>query len=443
VKGTTLNVSVRSYLTAGVAAVGASAIALTPLVTPTLPEVHIPSAHAVAADVALAAVPNPIERWGEVFEATKFNIEDLFAMVAAAPAPVAEQLIKNTLANVDVLVNGLSDSAQQIITALGTIPSALQNAVAALSAGDIEGAVTTLLDPLLGAGFGALLSLAPVFEISTEVVNRAAEVINTIFSAETVLRASIAIGGLLLSPINALAHTAQEIFNGFDGGDFTSAVYAVLNIPADLVNAFINGYGDITVDLGFGPLAIPAPGLLTGPSGPFGDLPAGLVAQLQYMRERISWALGAPSPWGRQAAAATVAPEDVPEGAGLDEVAKVPDLEKSTVTLVADSGAPAERSAPTLEVEKPDEETPAPSVDDTSLNDDDSVSQEPVKDLKAERKAKREAAKADREAARAERGAQREAAKAERGAQRDSARAERAAKRGGSGGASGSAADAA
>ncbi|BBZ35444.1 hypothetical protein [Mycolicibacterium confluentis] len=442
-----MNVSARSYLTAGVAFVGASAIALTPLVTPTLPEVQIPSLHAVASDVAL--MTNPIDRWIEVFGATALNVEELIAYVASAPAPVAGQLLANAIGNAQHIFTGLGVAAEQIVGGIASVPAALQAAVASLMAGDIETAVSDLLNPVLGVGLGALLVLQPFLEVGQSMVGNAAAFINTLIAPETVLFLSLALGGALISPINALAHTAQEVFDGIKNLDPVAVVNAVLNVPADLFNAVVNGYGNIN----FMGIAIPAPGLLDMSRG----LNGGLAANLQNLREYLAIALGwnpAPAEGERVAAMTTAEVAD-------DSVAAVPDLGKSAIALnvsVTDSEGAAPAADPAAgSVETP--ETPAAPVVDAadlgagsgagsggaapseSSSDNGSVggsdsgslgdgaAEAPAKDLKADRQAKREAAKADRDAVKADRQAKRDAAKAERQAQRDAAKAERQAKR--------------
>ena len=93
-----MQISVRSYLTAGVAFVGAGAIALTP-VAPPMPTIDVHAAVARSANIALMASPNPIEAWVEVLEASVGNIGTLGQAVLANPAPIVGQVAHNQLAN--------------------------------------------------------------------------------------------------------------------------------------------------------------------------------------------------------------------------------------------------------------------------------------------------------------------------------------------------------
>jgi hypothetical protein len=436
-----LNISVRSYLTAGVAAVGASAIALSPvMVTPTLPEIQIPAVHAVTSDVALAAqaVPNPIERWGEVLQATALNIEDLIGLVVANPAPALAQVVRNAGGYAQQILEGWGMAAEYAIDGITSIPAALQATVASLASGQIEDALTEFLNPILSVGLSALLVLNPLLTVSQQVVNHAAAVINTFVNSDMLISVALVAGGLLLSPINALAHTAQQVVDGFRAGEFGDVVNAVLNIPADLVNSVLNGYGSIN----FMGIPIPAPGLLSVHEG----LSGGLFATLQKVREDVAVALG----WDWEAAEKQSSVE-VAGIAPVDEVSSVPTLETSAPTVAVDVsdlkvGADTVTVADTVTAGAISEgestsntSAPASVLDDSSADE----GAAPAKDLKAERKAKREAAKADRDTVKAERKADRNAAKAERASKRDAAKSERASKRSSAGGSADSGADAA
>lgn len=419
-----MNISVRSYLTAGVAAVGASAIALTPvMVTPTLPEVQIPAVHAVTADVALAA--NPIDRWFEVFEATAANVEDLVALVAAAPAPIAEQIIKNAIANGKYVLAGWKDASQWVVDGVTAIPTALKTAAALLVDGEVEAAVSAALEPLLTIGLSALLFLDPVIGVLSPgwstpedvrgVFNNLAAVANTIISGDTLLAVAMVAGGLLLSPVNALAHTAQQVVDGIKDGKLGEAVNAVLNIPADLVDAVLNGAGVIN----FLGAKIPAPGLLSVDKG----LSGGLFATVQVLRENIAKALGWTPADEEEKTAVETQDSFVPEEV---EVTAVPEVNARLVpvsvvdTAVLEGTEDAPRNL-NLSKDELAGDGPAVGADDASAPSGG--------EAKTDRAARLEAAKAERDAAKAERKAERDAAKSERAAKRDAVRSERAGKR--------------
>src|SRR5690242_440799 len=92
-----MQVSARSYLTAGVAFVGAGAIAVSPIspITPSLPDVQIPASAASTMPVELAALVNPIELWFNVFAETAGNIGQLADIALTDPAPILAAILRN------------------------------------------------------------------------------------------------------------------------------------------------------------------------------------------------------------------------------------------------------------------------------------------------------------------------------------------------------------
>jgi hypothetical protein len=110
----TMQITVRSQLTAGIAMVGAAAIAIAPI-QPSLPHVQVPSLY--SASVELAAFANPIDAWLQVLGAAAANVGALGQTVLADPAPVLQQLLINQFANAAVL----GDASQQAVTALAAL----------------------------------------------------------------------------------------------------------------------------------------------------------------------------------------------------------------------------------------------------------------------------------------------------------------------------------
>jgi hypothetical protein len=87
-----MHVAVRSPLATGVALVGASAIALTP-VYPSLPDTAMRTVSSAA--VQLTAQPNPLALWTEVLGAAIQNVGGLGKDVLSDPVPVLRQILKN------------------------------------------------------------------------------------------------------------------------------------------------------------------------------------------------------------------------------------------------------------------------------------------------------------------------------------------------------------
>ncbi|AMD55528.1 hypothetical protein ATO49_21495 [Mycolicibacterium fortuitum subsp. fortuitum DSM 46621 = ATCC 6841 = JCM 6387] len=139
----------RSYLAAGVALVGASAIAVSPMApsVPTLSPVHMP--------VALTAgVDNPLTVFEPAFAATQTMISNIIERQTTNPAPIAKQLVENAVAGYQVALS--TPPAWQIAKVLADAVIAAQNFGPNLAAlGETTSAAGTALSEALsdlGAG---------------------------------------------------------------------------------------------------------------------------------------------------------------------------------------------------------------------------------------------------------------------------------------------------
>lgn len=147
----------RSYLAAGVALVGASAIAVSPMApaVPAAPSVHMP--------VALtAAVDNPLTVFEPAFAATQTMISNIIERQTTNPAPIAKQLVENAVAGYQVALS--TPPAWQIAKVLADAVIAAQNFGPNLAAlGETTSAAGTALSEALsdlGAGLPAGLEAA-------------------------------------------------------------------------------------------------------------------------------------------------------------------------------------------------------------------------------------------------------------------------------------------
>ncbi|QRY51194.1 hypothetical protein [Mycolicibacterium septicum] len=182
-----MQLAARSYMAAGVALVGASAIAVSPMAPP-VPEAHMP--------VALtAAIENPVTVFEPAIAATQTLFSNFIERQTTNPLPVLRQLATNVATGVQVFANtdpvlvvalALTHgvlTAQQIgpnLAALGEstssamnalvenlgvlgagLPDALQAAGALIAAGDPNGAINAIMGP----------GVQPIINIMLETVN--------------------------------------------------------------------------------------------------------------------------------------------------------------------------------------------------------------------------------------------------------------------------------
>ena len=314
-----MNLSHRSYLTAGVAALSAGAIALAPVQPlPSGPDLSTALRSTLAVD--LAAAIDPITPWIDTFQAAADNISGLVNTWGEQPLPVVQQIVAN-------LGTYLSE-----LPAIGTIIEQAVANVGNAARAPFEADLNTL-DPAHTLAFQALPTLAP------DIPQGLSDFLTTSTSGLI-----IGLLGPVLSPVLALGAGIRTAVEALQTSDWAAAVNALINIPAAMVNAFLNGGPTIdltsllapsvlpnrldsaTVTLGgllsqgasifnavglevsvkVGPVFVPSPPIPAGP-------PAGVFGSLIAMTNAIAGAIvvTAPGPAASPArsASAVAAPE--------------------------------------------------------------------------------------------------------------------------------------
>jgi hypothetical protein len=273
-----MQLAARSSVGAGIALVGAAVIAVQP-VAPMLPDISVPGIH--AAQVELAALANPADQWAQVVGAAIDNLGQLGQQVLADPAPVIQKIINNQLANSAVLGKAIDQASTAISTAVQGLPAVLQTASEQLAAGNVSGAVQTIIGPVLPLALGIIDGVLTGYSVVTNTAQNLANVVAAV--PNLILPTLLAVTGPVISGINAVSDTAQNVVNGVTGGNVEAVVNALVGAPAQLTGAILNGFGN-------GPLGLPSPGLLS-PLGDLGGLTAGTIAGLLSLRDTIAAAL--------------------------------------------------------------------------------------------------------------------------------------------------------
>jgi hypothetical protein len=315
-----MQAALRPYATAGVALVGASVIAVSPVtVTQTAAQ------EVRDAAVQLSALTNPIDAFGPVFEAAVADLQALGQQIGANPAPILAAILGNLPGNIaDLPGNALAQLLEipqipgqlpgqigdalggfqtlaglgqtfleGVITALtstdpnvGGVPVQLNAILTALQSGDFATAFSDLsvlpLLPLLGPGLSNVLlvpqlaavvqqQLANVQEllpIASGPLTAAQNVLGVFVNDPTALLL-VGIGPLLA--INGAATAAgsglSEVIQAFQNGDPEGAINAVITQAANAASSIVGG----VVDPNFG-----------------------LLPGLQKLREEIGTAIGTP-----------------------------------------------------------------------------------------------------------------------------------------------------
>lgn len=325
-----MHVSARSYLTAGVAFVGAGAIALTPVqpITPTLQPVAAPAAVVVSsAPVELAALVNPIVLWAEALGETAGNVRSLATTVLQDPVPILEAFLRNQIAAGSTLVDVLVPVARDLITGFAKVPQATIAAVRTILSGQIFQGVgelaTVLITPIAGAMFPLLFSggLDKITAILQNPFENISRVIGRVVSAQTLIGVGLPLLTDLIAPMLQIGATAQAIFDGLKARNLEAVINAIISFPSDMFNTILNGSSNPMIGNG---------GLL-GPNG--------LLAGLLGLRKGIADVIE-PAPATPQHPPAPLAPAAA--GSFADASAPpandVPDAGAYTVNVSLDAG---------------------------------------------------------------------------------------------------------
>ncbi|TQR84609.1 hypothetical protein D8S82_21305 [Mycobacterium hodleri] len=310
-----VHVAVRSYLTAGVAVVGASALIAAPLAVPPT-EIHLPAIHASSAEVQLAALANPIAEWVTVVQTTFANVAGLGQQFQSDPAPILAQILKNQLADAATVSTALNEAARGFMTQAATLPAATRLAAQQLAAGQFSMAVTTLFQAGIGLILAPAISLIGATSVVTDTAQRFA---NVVAALPNVL---LPIGLGLLSPVGsavyAFGDAGQAVVDAARKGDVAGALNALVNIPAIVTNAFLNGYAPQFT-----------PGIFSSLAN------GGLIANLLNARDVIAQALSSALPPAASAASLPSSAKLISLSAAPTDAAQVGDTAAKTGTTTA------------------------------------------------------------------------------------------------------------
>jgi len=285
-------------LTAGIAALGAGALAVSPVVPAETVTGIEERGVALTAGVNPLVTDDPAVVYGNLVNKAFENLAGLVTLWAADPFPITRQVGSN-----------LVDYATRIVEGYLALPAAFQNfwdgdngkamldeAWSALLRGEIAEAYDrlnrfqvyslTIWSPLAGW----MLSQDPNprnpqgrLGIPEQIAQNLTQVIHAIFNQGSVVNGSIkTVWGLFIGMNFELALAADAILDGLRTGDLGKIVTTLVNVPGTVLNAFLNGYGDPTCTVNCE--AARFPGLINA-VGPlvnfFVEIPRAIAAALQ------------------------------------------------------------------------------------------------------------------------------------------------------------------
>src|SRR4051812_16053159 len=261
-----MHAAIRSYATAGMALLGAGAIAITPI-SPISDPVHSAALRISNADVNLVALVDPVTAYTNLVTHTVASLTGLANEIAADPLPILRAMLGNDLGNAQILADALSQSGAALSDQLKALPAALQTTVTQLRNGQVSDAIVGLF----GTGVGLLLgpALPLIGGVVPVIQNMVANYNDVIQNALPIVLASVALTPIypISATVSAFAALAQNVVDSISSRDFTSVLEDFVSAPAVLTDAFLNGFpGGPTVFID------PAGGLLSGAAVGFGTI---------------------------------------------------------------------------------------------------------------------------------------------------------------------------
>lgn len=245
-----MNLAIRSTLTAGIALAGAGAIALSPIspVISPLSDATI-SVHSRSVPVELTALTDmfqgdPITVWSEVLGAAFAGATQIGNDMSANPLPVLNQIIVNQAGYAQLLATSLqatADSYTQFFTSDDDyrFKYFARQALDYLSSGNVTDAAAIMKEIV----FRLFAFANPLINISQIPISMSQNAVKA-FAVVPDLLMPLGLG--VLNPIEgailASGDSAQSILDAVNAGDPAAAFTALVNTPAVLTGAILNGY---------------------------------------------------------------------------------------------------------------------------------------------------------------------------------------------------------
>jgi hypothetical protein len=303
-----MHAAIRPYATGGIALVGASVIAVSPI-APQLPDIHLPNPARVAASVELAAATLAATppSYAQVLQEAVANAQALLKTIAANPTPILSQVAANQAITFQNLMTALQTLGGATSTALTTtVPPLLQAASNDLASGNVAGAINNVLNAILAPVFPITGFIPAVSAAFTQPLTNLVAAINAVQAGGVTSPLAMAVTGLLgpvLSGAGAFGVAVDNVGSAITAGDPQAALNAVVNGPATILDGVLNGgFGpDLSSLAGLGGLGITvvAGGLLSGGLAVTGTSPVtiqlpGTINSLEALATAFAKALTPP-----------------------------------------------------------------------------------------------------------------------------------------------------
>ncbi|MUL83796.1 MULTISPECIES: hypothetical protein [unclassified Mycolicibacterium] len=314
-----MQVTARSPLAAGVALIGATAIALTPIsVTPAAP--LTPATHSAA--VELTASIDPLKAWVDLFTNTGVNVTTLGEQILSNPAPILTQMLHNGAGYAQTVATIAQGMGNGFVEWVNNLPLFVDMTKDALAKGQIDQALMAALVYIpMGLAMNLMMPLMSLSQISVGITENLYNVAKTIANPMTLFGTVLGSVQILSSTVGQLGVGVQSFVDAVKAGDVQGAVNALIATPALVLNGLINGTQY-------------TPGILTPNKDIFQGMPGPIGALLVGVRQAIAQALGAPAPTPPSARTADqIAPVGAPAVEDPSAANAVPKLTATAVTV--------------------------------------------------------------------------------------------------------------
>jgi hypothetical protein len=275
-----MQAAVRSYKTMGVAIVGASVVAVSPMAPP-LPHIQMPALNVSSVAVELSALSNPITQWGQMVQTTVSNLLQLAQTENANAFPILGQVVTNQAASAQVLAQVAQAFGEGALQELGNTPGEFQAAYQQLASGDITNGLVSLFNAATGPVLVPILNMFLFSSLGTELTGVVAKPFDNLAAAVDVLTTPNNLLPLILTPLNlvqnvidAVGTRAEAVVAAVQQKDPEAFANALIGLAPALIGAVINGDPTLPAYQGNG---------LLGPSG--------TVAAIQTLAQQIANAI--------------------------------------------------------------------------------------------------------------------------------------------------------
>ncbi|MBP2455417.1 hypothetical protein [Mycolicibacterium lutetiense] len=238
-----MQLALRPYVTAGVALVGASVIAVTPV---TAPSVTAPATQVSTASVALTAAVDPITRWVEVLGQTAANAAEFGGAIAADPAPILRQILANQLSYANQIGTSLSTAGEYLSNwATGQLPNLLEQLRTKLAQGDLTGAGNVVSTAIITLAMN-MFPMLDIVKIPYQISQNMTAVLKAMtFQSFSNLGLVANLGMGAIAEVQIMTQfafdTGQALVDAAKDGDPLAALSTIVNFPADFTGALLNG----------------------------------------------------------------------------------------------------------------------------------------------------------------------------------------------------------